>query len=313
MPDLSWVSGQAHTLHNFFYSIFYALVTLFLLIGILIEYFKLPLGSTPGFSTLVGRALVAVILLHTFPEVTHLLADFSDGVAKKVGDLNQFHVVLEKMGEQLKNLSFSWVSAWSNFKGYVLLLLSLLTFCLLYFSTYVAQAFLMYTWTLIYVLSPLLIALFVLPQTAAATSGLYRSLIEASCWKILWAIIATLLWSSGVSDLHQANIVTGICFNLILAASLLMTPMVVHQLASSGIAAMAGTLGSIAVPGMGTMSIGRALQSGTLSGQRMYNASHSAVSHSSPTVSKAMNHIPVFNVPPRKTIFKAPEKERKTK
>lgn len=312
MLDMSWLAQEARTIHGFFESSFYILITFFLILGVLFEYFKLPLGGTPSFSILIGRVLVAAILLHTFTDVTHFLAELSDAAANQVGDLNKFQLVLDRMGDKLSQFSWSWVKLWSSLKGSIILLLSLLTFILLYFSVYVAEAFLMFTWTLCYVLSPLLIALFVLPQTAGATSGLYRSLIEISCWKVMWAIIAALLWSTGVSDLHQTNIITGICFNLILAASLLLTPIVVHQIAGGGIAAMAGNLGSIALPGIGSITAAGVIKSAAMEGKRTYNAGHNIASQFATghaTANEVMNHTPRFDVPQRKWPMRMPEKK----
>ncbi len=67
--DISWISSQAKEIHTFFVSIFYILATLLLLIGVLLEYFKMPIGGVPATSQLVGRALVAAILLVAYPEI----------------------------------------------------------------------------------------------------------------------------------------------------------------------------------------------------------------------------------------------------
>jgi hypothetical protein len=249
MTDITWLSSEAIRVHSIFYSMFYALVTVFLLIGVFVEYFKWPLGGMPSFSSLIGRALVAAILLHSYPEVTNIIGDVTDAISTKLGDLNQFKIVLSRMGDSLHQFTWSWVSV----RDSVTMLLSFVTFFLLYFSVHVAEALLLYTWTLLYVTSPLLIALYVLPATAAATTALYRSLIEACCWKIMWSIIATLVWSAALSDInkpgHDISFISAICFNLILAGSLLTTPMVVHALAGAGVSSLAKTVSGIAVGG----------------------------------------------------------------
>ncbi len=247
MTNLSWISNQAQEVHAIFNGLFYALVTLFIVLGIFLEYFKWPLGQTPAFTVLVGRALITVLLLSTYSEVTNTLADFTDSLANRLGNLNQIHLVLSSMGDHLGTLSWSWVSV----RDTVTMVISFVSFFLLYFSVYVVEAFFLYMWTLLYVFSPVLIALYVLPATAGATKGLYRSLFEVSCWKIVWSVLATLLWSTALSDINQPgydiNFITAICFNLILAGSLLLTPMVVHSLAGAGLAGMAQTVGAVAV------------------------------------------------------------------
>ncbi len=247
MADLGWLSNQAHGIHDLLGGMFYPLITVFLCLSLFFEYFKWPLGSTPAFPTLVGRALIAVLLFHTYADATNTLANFSDAFSSRLGDFNQFQLVLSKMGDRLGELSWSWVSV----RDTLTLVLSFVTFFLLYFSVHVVEAFLIYSWTLLYVFSPFLIALYIFPVTAGATSALYRSLIEVCCWKVVWSILATLVWSAALSDInqpgHDIHFVAAISFNLILAGSLLLTPLVVHSLAGQGISSLAKTVGGIAV------------------------------------------------------------------
>lgn len=304
MVDLTWLSQEANQIHGFFTSLFYVLVTVLLLLGVLIEYFKLPLGFMPGFAPLVGRVLIATILLHTYPEVSHTLADLTDALANRLGNLNQFKLVLDRMGDKLGEFSWSWVSI----KGSIVLALSFLTFFGLYFSVHVMQAFLIYTWTILFVFSPILIALFVLPQTAAATGALYRSLIEASCWKVVWAVIATLLWSTGATDLYKdAHVITAICFNLVLAGSLLVTPMVVHALAGAGVASMTKSVGAIAVGGIATVTPAKVLKLGSYFAKQGVNQSLNAgallTSHHFPRAHQLIQQVPRFRMPKRAPLF----------
>lgn len=200
MTDIGWLSAQARSIHDLFYGLFYAFVTALLLIGIFVEYFKWPLGGMPSFTSLIGRVFIAALLLHSYPEVTNTLADVTDGLCARLGDLNQIKVVLKEMGEKWHEQSPNW---WQGVRETITWILSFATFFLLYFSVFVAEALLLYTWTLLYVFSPLLIALYVLPVTAGATTALYRSLIEASCWKIVWSVISTLAWSAALSDINK--------------------------------------------------------------------------------------------------------------
>jgi hypothetical protein len=312
MLDLAWISKEAVQIHAYFESLFYVIVTLFLVIGVLIEYFRLPLGITPSVGSLVGRAFIAAILLHTYPEISSLIADVTDGVSKHLGEFNQFKLVLDRMGERLHEFSWSWISV----KGSLMMAISFLAFFLLYFTVHVAQAFLLYTWTLLYVFSPVLIALFVLPQTAGATSALYRSLIEASLWKIVWAVLATLLWSTGVSDVAQhASLLSSICFNLILAGSVVLTPFVVHALAGKGVSSMNGTFGSVAVGGLAAFTPTAVVGAGAVAGKKMYNrtlnTADSLTRKHFPRTNKMVKATPRFRVPEKPPVFEQKDKEKK--
>jgi hypothetical protein len=245
MDNFAWLSQQAQQIHAIFNGLFYVLVLTLLSLGLLIEYFKWPLGGTPAFTQLVGRALVAAILLHSLPEVMNAIADVTDALTKQLGDFNQVKSVFEVMRHRLQDMSVSWVSV----KESVTWIISFLGFYLLYLTYFVADACVLYGWTLLYIFSPLLIALFVLPATAGATKALYKSLIEISCWKIIWSVLATLLWSTALSQINKPgtdiNFITVICYSLLLAISILLTPYAVHALAGGGISSLAMAAGGL--------------------------------------------------------------------
>lgn len=250
VSDIAWLATEAKKIHEIFSGYFYLIITVLLLLGIAIEYLKWPIGAVPNFGTLVGRALIAALLLQAYPEITNTIADITDAVSGQLGDMNNFKLILDRMGEKLGELSWSWVS----FKETIMLVISFLTFFILYFSIHIADSFYIYVWVLLYVFSPLLIALYVLPVTAPATSGLFKALIEVASWKIVWSVIATLLWSSALSQINhdgsQVSFLSAIGFNIILAGSLLLTPFVVHALAGGGLAQMGKDLSSLAIGGM---------------------------------------------------------------
>jgi len=246
MPEMHALSLGAQQIHDLLESLFYPLVGFFLILGVVIEYFKLPLGGSPAFGTLVSRVLIAGILLATYSEIANSIADLSDALSGRLGDFNSFKLVLTKMGDKLMSQTASWISV----KDTILMAISFMTFFLLYAAVYFVEAMMLYTWVILYTFSPLLIALYVLPATARATGALFQSLIEVSCWKVVFAALATLLWSSALSDINSdassVSFITAIIYNLLLAASVLMTPVVVHALAGGGVSSVAHSLGAIA-------------------------------------------------------------------
>ena len=242
ITDLAWLSREAQSVHDIFVSLFYSIALTMLIVGVVLEYFKFPLGGVPQMAPLVGRVLVAAIMLHSYPDISNLLSELTDGMAAKLGNLNEFHTVLSRMGEKLGDLSLSWTSV----KETVSLVFSFVSFFLLYVSVFIANAGVIYVWVLLYVFSPLLIALFILPGTASATKVMFRSMFEVCAWKIVWSVLATLLWSAALSEINKAsseiNFLTVIAFNLILAASVLFTPLVVNALTGAGIASMTSNM-----------------------------------------------------------------------
>lgn len=250
MSDFTWLAAEAKQIHSVFYGMFYPMVAAFLLIGVVLEYFKLSLGGMPSFATLVGRALVATLLLIAFPEILNILGGFTDALASEIGSLNKFELVLSRMGQQLDKYSWSWTSV----KTMVLVTISFLTFFLLYISVYLTEAMYIFTWTLLYIFSPVLIAFYVLPTTSGLTRNLFKSLMVVASWKVTWCVLAAILWSSALVDLDklssEANFFTICLFNIMLAVSLLFSPFIVNSFLSQGLDGASTRAGAVAVAAM---------------------------------------------------------------
>lgn len=122
--DLSWLSQEAHNIHAAFCDVFYLLALVLLTLGVVLEYFKLPLGGVPAPQLLVGRVVVAWMMLVSFPEVTNALAGVTDALVAKIGTYSDFERVLAKLGERLDGASFSWTSL----KNALILAISYLSF-----------------------------------------------------------------------------------------------------------------------------------------------------------------------------------------
>jgi hypothetical protein len=316
MSDLAWLSQEAHRIHDWFCTLFYLLITVILLLGVFIEYFKWPLGGVPSFGPLVGRALVAAILLHTYPEVANTISDISDAVTNHLGGFVNVRKVLSLMGDKVDALTWSWTSVRQS----VVMALSYLAFFLLFFTVHVAQALYLYAIVLLFIFSPILIALFVLPKTAGATGGLYRSLIEVSMWKPVWCVLATILWSSAdaiQADTSQVNFLSAICFSLIAAGSLILTPILVHFLAEKGVSGMSASLAQVSVPGIAVITPGRVMGTGIGVGKRAFNSAASTVERVTksrfPRVNKAIERVPRFRTSKKHPLMTTKTKDKKRK
>ena len=232
--DMHWLAQEAKHIHSLFAGLFYTVILVLILLGVVLNYFKMPMGQVPEFLTLIGRAVVAAFLLVAFPEIMNTLADITDQLSKDVGQLNNFKLVVTRLGEKVGTLTWSWVS----YKDSILLLVSYVSFFLLYVTVYLADAIFLFTWMLLYIFSPILIAGFVLPSTSAATKGLFAALIEVCLWKLTWSVLAALLWSFALSEIntprYNVDFLTAILLNIMLAFSVVVTPLIVRALLKGG-------------------------------------------------------------------------------
>lgn len=243
--DMHWLASEAKQLHFLFASFFNSMVLTMIVGGVVVSFFKMPLGQVPEFLTLVGRAIIASFILAAFPEILNFMADLTDNLAATIGNLNNFKLVLSRLGEKIGQFTWSWVSV----KDSVLLIISYLTFFILYVSVYVADAVYLLIWTLLYIFSPILIAAFTLPSLASATKGLFMSLVEVCLWKVLWSCLAALLWSFALSEINKpeydVDFLTAILLNLLLAFSVLLTPMLVRSFLSGKLTQAAQNMGGM--------------------------------------------------------------------
>jgi hypothetical protein len=254
MFDPSWISLEAHKIHDILFDTALTMASILVLLSVIADNFRLSfLSFIPNASDLLSRLFIAFILLYFYPEIADTLSGFTDSLVERIGGLSEISHVLDKMGEKLKDFSWNWTSL----KDTSILILSFLTFFLLYISVFITNAGAMYVWVILYVTSPILIILFLMPATEGATKTLFRSLIEVCCWKIMWGISAALLWSSALGSMNssEVNYLTVISYNLILAISLLLTPMVVSSLAGAGISNVVNSAMGLAA-GAATLSPG---------------------------------------------------------
>lgn len=246
--DISWISSQAKDIHSFFVSIFYSLAILLLLIGVLIDYFKMPIGGVPSFQLLVGRALIAAILLVAYPQISNWIAAIADAVSDHLGSINHYKNVLSVAGKTFKDHSWSWTSLGDT----LLSVVAILAYFILYLTVFFFDAAIVYCLVLLYIFSPILIAFYILPQTASMTSGLFRTLFEIAAWKIVWAVLGTLLWSTALHDFESKgqNFITLLALTLMLALSILLTPIVVRNLISGALSNVASQTAGLAAMGL---------------------------------------------------------------
>jgi hypothetical protein len=128
------------------------------------------------------------------------------------------------------------------------------------------DAAIVYCLVLLYIFSPLMIAFYILPQTASLTSGLFRTLFEIATWKIVWSVLGTLLWSSALNNFKnggQGNFITLLALTLMLALSIVLTPLVVKSLISGALSGIASQTAGMAAMGLSAGALSPVAIAGT--------------------------------------------------
>lgn len=247
--DVAWLATEAKRIHDIFLGSFYMMVSTFLVISICLEYFKLPMGGSLSFAPLIGRVFIAFLLLSTFTEFQDTVASLIDGLTSQITDITKVNTILNELSKKLHE--FSWHNAWPLAKDSLIAIISFVSVACMYYSVFFCNGILLFTWTILYVLSPLLIAFFIFPQTSQVTRSLYSSIIQVSLWKVMWAILITLLWSTAFGQINkpgfQISFPSVIVFNLIMASAIFRTPQIVAMLSGPGLSAFMGSLQGVQV------------------------------------------------------------------
>lgn len=309
MFDFAWLSSEAKNIHSIFVNVFYAASALLIVLGVMVELFKIPTGGMPIVAPLIGRALIAAILLIAYPEISNAISSLADAVANKLGSLNNIHLVLKEAKHTLTTYGKSWTSLGDT----IIWIIAYLGFFCLYVTVFFFDAAIVYCITLLYIFSPILIAFYILPQTANMTKGLFKTLFEIASWKIIWSVLATLLWSSALRNYTQqnTNFITQLALTLLLILSIVLTPMIAKSIISGTLAGatskLAGYAGAGIMAGFLTPSAitGFASKGTKLAGKTAFKATRGTLRYTARSSMKAAK----FSYSKAKSIFKANNQE----
>lgn len=266
MPNFEVLGTLVRDLHQGLSHLFYIMLPVAILISIVIGYFRF---GDLNQSDIIKRAFVAALLLAAFPETSNLILDICDGIALKIDDMSGLETFLKMAQQKVTSFSFAKNVLLLKFDDLIIAALSFISFVLLYFARFLTIALYYFYWTLLSILSPLLILAYVFPGTANITKGLYQGLIEVASWKILWAVMSAMLKSLAFGEAYaaQGDYLTLIVMNFIIAAAMLGTPSIVRSLVGGGVHSTAKALGASAI------SVAAAIPAKMTSARNLYNHS----------------------------------------
>lgn len=245
MPNMEVLGSLVKDLHQSLSQLFYLMLPVGIIFSVAFSYFK---SGDPNYPDILKRALVASLLLATFPEMSNLILDICDGIAAKIDNMNGLDTFLRMAQEKSQSYSTAKNVLLLKFDDLVISILSLVSFVLLLVARYITVALYYFFWVLLSILSPLMILAYIFPETAGVTKNLYRGLIEVAAWKILWAVMSAMLTSLAFGNIYQTegSYLTLMVLNFVIAIALLCTPLMMKSLVGDGIQGMAQTIGTAA-------------------------------------------------------------------
>ena len=222
--------------------VYWLLLIPYVVFSLCMEFFKIP-ETGSGAAKIIKRAVVSMLLLYSFEECMNVIAMISDGITDKIGGIVQLKDLLNKIGENYNKSEVSWL----RMREAILYIISFLSYIVAYLGVFVAEVLIHLTWSILYVVSPLMILMHVSEKTSFVTANLYKGLINVVTWKVFWSILAILLlkMATAPESADFENFVTSILMNLCIGFCMLFVPMATRSLISDGLSTAASTLAAI--------------------------------------------------------------------
>ena len=227
------------------------LLPLFLL-SIVFSY-TADLGLTGAVLVRLKRLVLVALLLVTFPTVAQFAQSFGVEVAKSIDNMTGIDFILQAAAKRAEGYSVSLQGLLNLGSDLILAALVMVSFLVLVVARYFLLAFQHFYWLMLLALGPFLILGALFDSATGITKGLYKNLIQVSCWPIIWAILSAFFRALPFQATYSnaGEYVTVITLNLIVAVALLFSPFLVSQLCegvslSVGDSLRRGTLNMVA-------------------------------------------------------------------
>jgi hypothetical protein len=181
-------------------------------------------------------------------------------------------MVLDAASKRAESYSFDLEGLLNLGSDLLIGTLVIISFVILIVARFFLLAFQHFYWFLLVALGPFLILGTLFESSSGITRGLFKSMLQVACWPVIWSVLSAFLKALPFASAYaiEANLITIVTLNLIIAVALLFSPFIVSQLAD-GV----------------SLSVGDTLRSGVLRTVAMTNPKMIAMSTATKTMSRA--------------------------
>lgn len=297
--------------------LYWILIVPVFLFSIISEFFNLPDGS-PNPSKVLRRVLISVFLILSFDDTINLIALLGDGVAERIDGIKPLWSTLLEIGQKFSSDSNH---GWFQIRSTIVYIMGLLSYFIAYLGVFTANALIHFVWSILFIVSPLMILAFVSEKTAYITTSLYKGLINVILWKIVASILGVLMLKLITSNQVGEDWATSFSFiaiNLCVGLSLLFVPLTTKSLLGDGLSSAAtglavgpayAALGASKLAAKSTLS--KAKNGAIFSARPVTNYLQRKMSPISERVSKANLHWKTLGMSEndKKTFYKKHDKQ----
>lgn len=189
-------------------------------------------GLTGSILLRLKRLVLVALLLVSFPMIAEFCQILGTEIARSIDDMTGIDMVLEAASKRAEGYSLNLQTLLNLGGDFVLGMLTICSFLILTLARFLLLAFQHFYWLLLVALGPFLILGALFDASTGITMGLFKNMIQVSCWPIVWSVLSAFLKALPFATAYEnlGSLVTVITLNLILAVALLFSPFLVSQL-----------------------------------------------------------------------------------
>ncbi|MCB0308576.1 MAG: type IV secretion system protein [Bdellovibrionales bacterium] len=219
--------------------VYWMLIVPFVAFLIILEFFKVG-ESIPKPASIIHRAMVSILLLLVFEDLMNVISVVGDGVTNQINGLGKLTELLDELQKQYEAESPRWL----QFREALIFIINLVSYLIAYIGIFITNIMLQFVWSILYVVSPLMILMYISPHTSYVTHNLFKGLINVVIWKILWSILGVMLLKFAVSPEVSSwdNFFTTALVNICIGLSMLFVPLAAKSLVGNGLTGAATAL-----------------------------------------------------------------------
>ncbi len=220
----------AHALYQHTSHLAWQMLLPLFLLSVAIGY-STELGVTGSVIVRLKRLVLVMILLVAFPTLAELCQNVGVEIAKSIDNMAGIDMILRAAAAKAHEYSFNLSSLLNMGNDLVMALFVTGTYILLVLARYFLLAFQHFFWLVLVTTGPFLILATLFESASGVTRALFKSMIQVSCWPIIWAILSAFLKALPFSHTYymDPNQITVITLNLIIAIALLFSPFLVSH------------------------------------------------------------------------------------
>ncbi len=204
------------------------------------------LKSSPNVNDILKRTVISILLILSLATVVNTIGMLSDQITARIDHTHSLWQAIKHLGPDSNGESGSLF----DLRASIIYVFSIIAYLIAYIGFFASITLMNFVWAILYICAPIMILCYVPKATARITSNLYRGLVSAATWRILWTLLGALLLKLAMNPkvVGVDDYILSMVMNLMIGISMLVIPLFAKSLLGDGLQSAAA--GLAAAPGL---------------------------------------------------------------